>query len=172
MVNQKSENNQENEEERKSRSSLRITKNNQVTIPRVESPANIARSSTPSNLTISDGKKNSIKSQLQLELKQAEAEAKKAVAEAKKAEADAKKAEFKAQKDTEKAEKKKEREEKKKAYDNNHSCITLQINNADDNPSDSIRPFYGNFVHYPVSKISGVLLEDVLFLITFYSNLK
>jgi hypothetical protein len=153
-----------NDEERKSRSSIRIEKRPQTTIPRVDSPVNSLRSSTPNNITISAAKKNALKTQVELEIKLAEAEEKKALAEAKKAEAVVKKAELKAQKETEKAEKKKEREEKKKAYENNHNCITLRINGVDDNPSETIRQFYGNFVHFPVSKISGVSLKDVIFL--------
>jgi hypothetical protein len=57
MVNQKSENNQENEAERKSRPSIRITKQHQVTIPRLDSTSSIARSSTQNSLVISDAKK-------------------------------------------------------------------------------------------------------------------
>ena len=153
----------ENEDERRSRSSIRIEKRPQTTIPRVDSPVNLLRSSTPNKTAITAAKKNAIKSQVELELKQAEAEAKQALADAKKAEAGVKKAELKAQKETEKAEKKKERDEKKKAFENNHNCITLRINGEDDNPSEAIRQFYGNFVHYPVSKISGVPLKDVIF---------
>ena len=59
-------------------------------------------------------------------------------------------------------EKKKERDEKKKAYENNHSCITLQVNGQEDNPCDSIRPYYKQYLHYPVSKINGVALKDVI----------
>ena len=164
MVNQKTENQNENEEERKSRSSLRITKIPHTTIPRVDSPTNPPRSSTPN---FSSAKKSAIKSHVEVELKQAEAEAKKAIAEAKKAEADAKKAELKAQKEKEKETKKKERDEKKKAYENNHSCITLQINGQEDNPGQEIRPFLGNFLHHPVSKISGVCLKEVNFILNF-----